>query len=218
MAAPVDARQTAYREILQIARRFASSEDEARDLVQDAVAIALARGFADWSAPARRGWMYGVVRKRAAFLLRGQKRRRRREALPDGAGGSRSSRWIWEAGFLASLPQSLRVVAALASADLCAAEIRWLLGLSDTALRQRLAALRRAVFAEAELPTRPAPEPPVSLGRARAQLLAGLRRQQGRVAATHDPDGHVILLRMPPHRTGQGGNVEAKEPPCPSKT
>src|SRR5262249_9164259 len=141
-----------------------------------------------------------------ALLIRGQRRRRRREGLSDGAPGAARRRWAWQASFLASLPRSLRVVAALASADLCAAEIRWLLGLSDTALRQRLTALRRAVRAEAESPTRSTSEPPSSFGERRAELLAGLRRQQGRVVATHDPDGHVILLKIGPHETGLGGN------------
>jgi DNA-directed RNA polymerase specialized sigma24 family protein len=189
-----------------MARRCAGSEDEARDLAQDAVVIALARGFDDWSSPGRRGWLRGVIRKRAAFVVRGQVRRRRREGLPDGASGSGGRRWVWQADFLASLPRSLRVVAALASADLCAAEIRWLLGLSDTALRQRLTALRRAVRAEAEPPTLAASEPQLSFGGPRAQLLAGLRQQQGRVVATHDPDGHTILLRIGPHETGLDGN------------
>ncbi|HKO94003.1 MAG TPA: sigma factor [Polyangiaceae bacterium] len=199
--------QTAYRELLRMARRFAGSDDEAGDLVQDAVLIALARGFHDWSEPGRRGWLRGVVRKRAAFVVRGQQRRRRREQLPDGASRTVAHRWVWQADFLASLPRSLRAVATLASADLCAAEIRWLLGLSDTALRQRLTALRRAVGTGGEPPTQPAPEPQLSFAGPRALLLAGLRRQHGRVVATHDPDGHVIFLRMAPHKMGQGGNL-----------
>jgi DNA-directed RNA polymerase specialized sigma24 family protein len=206
MAARVGVCQEAYRDLLRTARRFARSDDEARDLVQDTLVIALARGFDDWSSPARRGWLRGVVCKRAAFVVRSQVRRRRREELPDGAMDSGASRWVWREGFLASLPRSLRVVAALASADLCAAEIRWLLGLSDTALRQRLSALRGAVRAEAEPPTRLAPEPPLALGGRRAQLMAGLRRHHGRVVATHDPDGHAILLRIDPHETGLRGN------------
>lgn len=202
MAARGEVCQEAYCELLRTARRFASSEDEARDLVQDALVIALARGFDDWSTSGRRGWLCGVLRKRAAFVARGQVRRRRREGLVGGASGAGVSRWVWRAEFLASLPRSLRVVAALASADLCAAEIRWLLGLSDTALRQRLTALRRAVRAEAEVPTLKAAEPPLAFGGARAQLLSGLRQQPGRVVATHDPDGHVILLRMAAHKIG----------------
>jgi DNA-directed RNA polymerase specialized sigma24 family protein len=218
MVASVEVCQNAYRELLRTARRFARSDDDARDLVQDAVMIALARGFDDWSTPERRGWLRGVVRKRAAFVMRGQTRRRRREELPDGTSRTGASRWVWQADFLASLPRSLRSVATLASADLCAAEIRWLLGLSDTALRQRLTALRRVVSAEGEPPTQPASEPQLSFGGPRAQLLDGLRRQHGRVVATHDPDGHVILLKIGPHKMGLGGNLQAKELQCPSPT
>ena len=207
MAASLELHQQAYREILRTARRFARSEDEARDLVQDALIIALARGFDDWSAPGHRRWLRGVVRRHAAFVVRGQARRRRREQLPEGASGSGASRWVWQADFLASLPRSLRVVAALASADLCAAEIQWLLGLTNTALRQRLTALRRAVRAEAEPPTLTASGPQLSFAGPRAQLLAGLRRQGGRVLLTHDPDGHAILLRIGPHKIGPGGNT-----------
>lgn len=61
MAASVEGCDNAYREVLRMARRFALSEDEARDLVQDAIMIALARGFNDWSTPERRGWLRGVV-------------------------------------------------------------------------------------------------------------------------------------------------------------
>jgi DNA-directed RNA polymerase specialized sigma24 family protein len=207
VAANLERHQKAYREILRTARRFTGSEDEARDLVQDALVIALARGYDDWSAPGHRQWLRGVVRRRAAFVVRGQARRRRREQLPDGAAGSVASRWVWQEDFLVSLPRSLRVVAALASADLCAAEIQWLLGLSNTALRQRLTALRRAVRAEAEPPTRTTSEPQLAFAGPRAQLLAGLRRQGGRVMVTHDPDGHAIFLRMGPHKIGPGGNL-----------
>lgn len=194
-----------YRDLSKTARRWARSADEARDLVQDTLMIALSRGVDDWQSPARRAWLRGVVRKRAAFLVRGEQRRRRREQLPDGAGVRRSG-WVWQPGFLASLPRSLRVVATMASADLCATEIRWLLGLSDVTLRQRLSALRRAVRAEAERPTLPAPEPPVAFGAHRAPLLASLRLQRGRAIATHDPDGHAILLCLAPHKMRPPGN------------
>jgi DNA-directed RNA polymerase specialized sigma24 family protein len=196
----------AYRDIMRTARRFACSGDDARDLVQDALLIALGRGFQDWPSPARRAWLRGVVQKRAAFLARGQARRRRREGLLEplvqGAGA-----WRWQPRFLASLPRSLRVVASLARADLCAAEIRFLLGLSDTALRKRLSALRRAVRAEAEPPTLPAADPQVVFGAHRPQLLAALRLQRGPTLATHDPDGHAILLRINAHNPRHVGNL-----------
>lgn len=196
----------AYRELVGVARRFVRSAEEARDLAQDAVVIALARGFGDdWAAAERRGWLRGVVRKRAAFVARGEARRRRREALVEGSReGAR--RWGWSAEFLASLPRSVRAVAALASADLCAAEIRWLLRLSDAALRQRLSVLRRAVRAAAESATVAVGEGSFGLGGRRAALLAQLRRHGGRALVTHDPDGHAIFLRVGPHKPGPLGN------------
>jgi RNA polymerase sigma-70 factor (ECF subfamily) len=205
MTPNAEAYDDAYRDLLRTARRFARSADEARDLVQDVVAIALARGLEDWPSPDRRAWLRGVVRKRAAFVARGQARRRRREELPDGDGAG-AERWAWSPGFLASLPRSVRVVAALASADLCATEIRWLLGLSDTALRKRLSSLRSSVKAEHEAPTMAVSEPPASLGARRAMLLGNLRRQGAAALATHDPDGHVILLRIGAHKRGPVGN------------
>src|SRR5215207_6017874 len=189
-----------YREVLVTARRFVRSEADAHDLVQDVLEIALARGVDDWSSAERRAWLRGVVRQHAAFVVRGEKRRRQRELGAAGAGADASvGAWVWQPKFLASLPRSLRSVATLASADWCAAEIRWLLQLSDTALRQRLTALRRALSAHTEPPTLPAAEPPRSFGAQRAQLLAHLRRRGGRAVATHDPDGHVLFLKIGPH-------------------
>jgi DNA-directed RNA polymerase specialized sigma24 family protein len=210
MTSTVEACRDAYRDLLRAARGCTRSLEEARDLAQDVLVIALARGLDDWPSPARRAWLRGVVRKRAALLVRSQMRRRCREALPDGA-GSRAGAWSWQPRFLASLPPSLRVVATFASADLCAGEIRWLLGLSDTALRQRLSALRRAVRAEPEPPTLPAPEPRAGFGGHRAQLLAALRRQPSEAIATHDPDGHPLFLCVRPHKTPALGNIRAKE-------
>lgn len=205
MGASPTAYREAYRDVLRSARRCARSVEEARELAQDAVVAALVRGFDDWSAPAHRAWLHGVVRRRAAFLARGHGRRRRRERLADGA-SARTATWAWHPDFLASLAPSLRVVAALASADLCAAEIRWLLGLTDTALRKRLSALRRAVQAEPEPPIIAGPEPQLALGARRAGLLSSLRRQQAPALATHDPDGHPILLRVVAHSEGALGN------------
>jgi RNA polymerase sigma-70 factor (ECF subfamily) len=198
----------AYRDILRTARRYSRSAEEARDLVQDAIAIALARGFEDWPSPSRRAWLRGVVRKRAAFLLRGQARRRRRERgveLPE-AGGAEVAPWTWEPSFLSALAPSLRALALLVSADLCVAEIRWLLGLNDTAFRQRLSALRRALRAQADPPTRPLSEPALPFGPQRAHVLAVLRRQRDPALATHDPDGHAILLRINAHKAPVPGN------------
>jgi RNA polymerase sigma-70 factor (ECF subfamily) len=203
MTPRMEANREAYRAILRTARRFARSEAEACDLVQDALVVALSRGFDDWSSPERRGWLLGVVRRRAAFLFRTQVRRRRREQASDGFAEPGAGAFSFRPEFLASLPRSLRAVAVLASADLCAAEIRWLLGLTDTALRRRLSTLRALVRAEAETPLMPPREAPLALGSLRAPLLASLRRRQGWALATHDPDGHAILLRS--QLTKKGG-------------
>lgn len=195
-----------YREVLVTARRFARSEADARDLVQDVLEIALAQGVDDWSSTERRAWLRGVVRRHAAFIVRGEQRRRRRELAVEGTGDAGVGAWAWQPTFLASLPRSLRLVATLASADWCAAEIRWLLQLTDTALRQRLLALRRALRHHDEPPTLPVAGPSRSFGAHRAHLLAHLRQRGGRAIATHDPDGHVLFLRIDPHETGPAGN------------
>lgn len=195
-----------YRDIFRVARRVARSEDDARDLVQDVLAIALGRGVEDWAAPERQAWLRGAVRRHAAFVARGRARQRRREALGLAVEGAAAAPWVWQASFLASLPQSLRVVAKLASADLCAAEIRWLLNLTDTALRQRLSALRKVLQKHEEPPTLPAPEAPPTFGARRPHVLAQLRRRGGRVIATQDPDGHVLFLKIDPHNAAPLGN------------
>src|SRR5690606_14285782 len=154
----------------------------------------------------------------AAFLARGQARRRKREQLVEGDGqgkGARRGAWRWEPSFLASLPKSWRRVAVLATADLGSAEIRWVLGLTDTAFRQRLSALRRAIREAPELPTLPAPEPSFALGGRRSHLLAALKARPGALLATHDPDGHGILLCSVPHESAGCGNSSSKEDPCP---
>ena len=103
---------------------------------------------------------------------------------------------------LAGLPPSLRMVAALALQGQNRREIAYLLGLTDTALRQRLTALRRALHAKgASLPEGlPGLGGTLDYGVIRDALLPMLLRGGGTVAA-HDPDGHLFVLRG-----SQGGN------------
>jgi RNA polymerase sigma-70 factor (ECF subfamily) len=169
-------------------------------LAQDVLEIALTREMTDWSTPQSRAWLRGVVQKRAAFVARGQARRARREQLASMVEHEPTAAWGWEPKFVASLPRSLRALATLASADLCAAEIRWILELTDTALRQRLTALRRVLRSQEETPTVPA-QPTPSFGPQRAQVLSQLRKRGGRAIATQDPDGHVIFLRRSAHKS-----------------
>ena len=75
-------------------------------------------------------------------------------------------------------------------------EIIYLLGLEDTALRQRVSQLRKR-FAAAGIPM-PAGMPGLSLdlayGRIRDVLLPALLRHGG-ILASHDPDGHLFVVR-----------------------
>jgi RNA polymerase sigma-70 factor (ECF subfamily) len=207
VAASDDASSAAYRDIVRLARRFAPTEDEARDLAQDALMVALDRGFADWASPARRPWLCGVLRKRAAFVARTDSRRIRRERAVPATIGDAAVALTWRPGFLTALPPSLRVVATLASADMSAAEMRWLLRLTPTALRTRLCALRRAVCAEDEPPTLPRGRPHYSLGPHRPVLLAGLKITKLPMVAMQDPDGHAIFFRVVAHTKGRRGNT-----------
>lgn len=213
-----------------MARRFARDDEEARDLAQDALVAALARGFTDWASAERRPWLYGVLRRRAAFVARTAARRNKRERV---APQVTHSRWMppampptmppamsptmppgmppqWRPQFVAALPPSLRVVATLAGADLCAAEVRWLLGLTPTAWRSRLSALRRAIRDQAAPCTQPhralSGAPASSWGARRATLLAGLKATRLPMVAAHDPDGHAIFLRAVPHTRAKRGN------------
>lgn len=206
MAAIDDASSAAYRDVVKLARRFAQSDDDARDLAQDALLAALDRGFVDWASQSRRPWLYGVLRRRAAFVARTAARRTRREGLAPAATDGDPVALAWCPRFLAALPPSLRVVAMLASVDLCAAEMRWLLRLTPVALRSRLSALRRAIAAEGESWTLGRGAPQRSIGARRVALLAGLKATKLPMVATQDPDGHAIFLRVVAHTNGSHGN------------
>lgn len=195
-----------YREPLRLSRRHARRPDEAEDLLHDALLAAVAVGR-DPTEPGNRRWFAGVVRNQATLAARGAVRRRRRE-----------TRWASErqlqapadglvvGAVLAGLPPSLKAVAALALSGHSRREIAYLLGLTDTALRQRLTGLRRAL-AQRGLAW-PAETPGLTLdlhyGRLRDWLLPLLRTQSGTIAS-HDPDGHLFVLRGA-HKTIPRGN------------
>lgn len=178
-----------YDKLLALARRHTRTCDEAEDLVQAACVAALASGRRDFSDERVMAWLAGTLRNLGAMHVRGVVRRRRREEefvrqtalreddmpLPDPAGLS------------PALARTARLIAAGCTRD----EIRWLLGISDAALRQRLTALRRVA--------RPAdaPEPAMVLpqGTARPHLLAAMKRVPSAHVGSHDPDGHLFSIR-----------------------
>jgi RNA polymerase sigma-70 factor (ECF subfamily) len=196
----------AYRQLLGIARRHARRADEAEDVLQEALLAAVVAGR-DVQDGGNQRWLAGVIRNQAMFAARSAARRRRRE-----------TRWAHErvdeapaeplpvADVLSGLPPSLKAVAALALTGHSRREIAFLLDLPETALRQRLTSLRRALAARG-IPL-PATTPGLNLdlqyGRIRDALLPLLLAQGGTIAS-HDPDGHLFVVRKA-HKAVTGGN------------
>ena len=204
-----------YQLLLAQARRHSRRADEAEDLVQQTLLAGLEAGRDD---PA---WLAGTLRNLAALAARGGARRRRRElaasdaadAVPPGPAPVPPS----PLPLLTALPPAARRVAVLALHGLSADEIRWLLDIPDTAFRQRLSRIRKAV---GELPPAqraeatalayvrdPARSVELQFGLVRRALQAvvGLRPGLG----THDADGHLLVIHRRAHKPGPGGNDQA---------
>ena len=189
---------SAYSDLLRLARRHTRRADEADDLLQDALLDAVAAGRADLDLSVNRRWLAGVIRNRAAFAARGAARRTRRETLwhMARAGSDEAAPAAGVDDMLKDLPPSLKAVAALALTGHSRREIAYLLRLNDTALRQRLSALKRRLAARGLV--MPSGMPGLSLdlayGRIRDALLPKLVREGG-LFASHDPDGHLFVVR-----------------------
>lgn len=182
--------------LLAIARR-AGARHDAEDVVQEALLIALQAGRHDLSDPDNQAWLRGVVRNRVRMLARATQRRHERERAWHG------SRSVSEMGtmdrlpdILADLPLSLRSLAALVLTGHNRREIAYLLALPDTALRQRIAALKRHLGAKGlAAPTElTGLNLDLAYGRIRDALLPALQRHGG-LFASHDPDGHLFIVR-----------------------
>ena len=216
-----------YRQLRSEARRHVRKAEDSDDLLQDALLIALESGRDD---PA---WLCGVIRNQAAMQARIAIRRRRREAATaeeaaveaetahDPADRTQPS----AVALLERLPPAARRVAVLALHGLNAEEIRWILGLSATAFRQRLTSIRKtlAMLAPAQRAEAmalayvrdPARSADLQFGLVRRTLIAAIHAT-GRSAAddtltvdavgTHDADGHLLILRGRAHTSPDGGN------------
>lgn len=200
-----------YRELRLHARRLSRRAEDADDLVQDALLAALEAGRSD---PA---WLAGVLRNQAAMTARGAGRRRRREvqvAASSESSPEQGAPGPDDAHLLQHLPPAARRVAVLALHGLGADEIRWILGLSATAFRQRLTSIRKAL---GTLPPAlraeslalayvrdPARSVDLQFGLIRKALKAALGGEAG--LGTHDADGHLLVLRPRTHTRPPGGN------------
>ncbi len=202
-----------YRQLRAQARRLTRDAADAEDLVQDALVAALQAGRAD--AP----WLAGTLRNLAAMQARTAVRRRRREQAgaadeSTAAEPVRPSDAVTGTAWLQAWPTSLRRVAVLALHGLSAEEIRWILALSPDAFRQRLSRIRKALGtlppeARAEslalaYVRDPARSADLEFGLIRRRLRAALGGSAG--LATHDADGHLLVIRRPGHTWRPGGN------------
>lgn len=196
--------QAAYDQLLAIARRHSRhpADADADDLLQDALIEAIRLGRSDFSDPKHRRWLAGVIRNKAKMAARGATRRRTRDSAWQEARISSPPPDDASVGsVLAGLPPTLKAVAALALAGHNRREIAYLLRLDDVTLRRRISSLGRRLHA-AGLPV-PEGLPGLGLnlayGRIRDVLLPALLREGG-VFASHDPDGHLFIVRRVPGR------------------
>jgi hypothetical protein len=158
---------------------------------------AIQQGRSAFATSQDRAWLAGIIRNKAKMAARGASRRTQRDGrwlterapIADGAPADRGD-------VLADLPPALRAVAALALAGQTRREIAYLLRLNDTALRQRLSALRRVLGARGVAMPEGLPGlgGMLDYGRLRDALVPMLHRQGGMIAA-HDPDGHLFVIR-----------------------
>ena len=149
------------------------------------------------SDPRNRRWLFGAIRNKSRMAARSAGRSWRR----DGSWVSHQARQAateetMDIAVIAALPPGLKAVAALALSGHNRAEIAWLLRLEDAALRQRITQLRRRLIAAGL--AQPGGLPGLNLnlayGRIREALLPLLRHRSGRFAS-HDPDGHLFVVR-----------------------
>lgn len=198
-----------YRRLRARAARLSRRAADVDDLLQDALLAAIEAGRDDGP------WLEGVMKNLAAMTARGEARRRRREgvaaepeSLPAPPVGDHGPA---RESLLRTLPPAARRVAVLALHGLSAEEIRWILGLADTAFRQRLTRIRKAL---GELPLAqraqaqalaylrdPARAADLQFGLVRRSLKAALAGRAG--LGTHDADGHLLVIRGAhgsPHR------------------
>lgn len=190
-----------YRDLRRQAQRLTLTPDEAEDLVQDTLLAALQAGRSD--AP----WLAGTLRRQAALQVRAAVRRRRRESdalllVEERVGAAPTVDGAPVLEVLVRLSPAARRLATLAAHGLNAEEVRWILGVSDVAFRQRLTSIRKqlarlqgvdsAVLAAA--PERGGNDADaLQFGLIRRVLKAALHGADG--VGTHDSDGHLIVLR-----------------------
>lgn len=186
---------TLYADLLRRARRASRRADEAEDLLQSVLIAAVEAGRTNLTCSENRRWLEGALRRRAAFDARSAIRRRRRDGACAVTAFEPAEPETLPTRFVATLPPSLRTTALLALTGHTRHEIAWLQKLSDPALRQRIADIRRRwrAFGGTSMEAFAGLSGQLAFGRIRHALLHASRRQ-GALLATHDPDGHLLVI------------------------
>jgi DNA-directed RNA polymerase specialized sigma24 family protein len=185
--------RTDYTRLLATARRFRLGAGEAEDILQDALIEAVRAERHDVGRLENLRWLVGVIRNKARMAARGTQRRILRET---GWSATPVDPTRDPPDALPALPPALRAVAVLALSGHSRREIAYLLKLEDAALRQRITQLKAKLRAAGlHMPGNlPGLNLDLAYGRIRDALLPLLLRQQGALAS-HDPDGHLFVVR-----------------------
>ncbi len=198
-----------YYNWLTIAQKFSRTQNDAEDLLQDCLLIAFKADKMDFSIEKNRKWFTGVLRNQAAMTARSEGRRKAREektATPVETVSSAETETTpstqAEVQLLIELPPSARVTLKLILAGLNRDEVCSLLKISSSALRQRLAVIRKALKKLPEDLQREALALAYQRKAERADDLAfGLIRRalhrvlkEGAGVGAHDPDGHLFII------------------------
>jgi DNA-directed RNA polymerase specialized sigma24 family protein len=197
---------SALRTLRAVAARHSTVTHEADDVVQDILLSAISQGRSP-ADPNFMAWAMGAIRLRTRFVARTAARRARREmAHASSREIARSPQLRLPREFVDALPRSRRVLALLINLGMGRHEIAYLLGLTDVALRQRIAGLKKAIETAGIRPQSVAEgHTDAPIGLARRMLKAALPPRPARQFAVRDPDG-VIILISGDHVSGRRGN------------
>jgi RNA polymerase sigma-70 factor (ECF subfamily) len=193
-----------YARLLRHARAVSRRADEAEDVLQVVLLAAVQAGRIDFEASENQRWVYGALRKRAAFEARSALRRRAREATLSPVETTDTT--TAPDPFIDTLPPALKRTARLALGGHSRAEIAHLLRLSDTALRQRITQIRRRWRATggAAIHEMPGLSGTLPFGLIRRALMPAMLAPDVRLGS-HDPDGHLFVI-SDAHKTRCRGN------------
>ncbi len=201
-----------YAHWLRLARSYARVTDDAEDLLQACLLIALEQERLDFSQEQNRRWFTGVLKNRAAMQARSAVRRRTRAArhvdemvpeqvdVPNPSDQHATTEVHWQ--LVRTFSPALRKVVALILLGLNRKEICTVLDLTSETLRQRLTAIRKTLR---KLPDdlqrealalayqrRTKRDDDLAIGLIRRALQRSVQRPAS--LGLHDPDGHLVIF------------------------